>query len=317
MVEQKEPNFRLFRGNTVVKEKLAAILGSDSVFCQQPLAKYTSFGVGGPAEYLVRPREYSQVASTVAFCTKNGVPLRVLGRGTNLLISDKGLPGVVMLLADNLAKIDVAGASITAQAGASLMRVSSLALVNNLSGLEFASGIPGSVGGAVVMNAGAYGGEMKQVLQQVLTVDSQGNLSSCPLAEMELGYRASSFQHNGRIVLEGVLKLLPGDAGEIQRRMNELTRRRREKQPLDKPSAGSTFKRPPGQYAGQLIEASNLKGLTLGGAAVSPKHCGFIINAGGATAQDIYDLISKVQTEVQKQQGVFLVPEVQIWGEFN
>lgn len=301
----------------MIKAELESILGADSVLCRRPLSQYTSFKVGGPAEYLVLPGDYSQVARIIAFCAENSIQWHVLGRGTNLLVSDNGLPGVVIVLGDNLAAVRVAGARIVAQAGASLPRVSAIALLNSLAGLEFANGIPGSVGGAVVMNAGAYGGEMKDVLLRVLTVNSRGELSTFGPKEMELGYRSSVFQRNGHIVLEAELELVPGDAGAIQEKMNEFNRRRREKQPLDKASAGSTFKRPTGHFAGQLIESCNLRGMVLGGAAVSEKHCGFIINANQATAQDIYDLIRKIQEEVRKKHNVFLVPEVKIWGEFQ
>lgn len=301
----------------MIKAELESILGADSVLCRRPLSQYTSFKVGGPAEYLVLPGDYSQVARIITFCAENSIQWHVLGRGTNLLVSDNGLPGVVIVLGDNLAAVRVAGARIVAQAGASLPRVSAIALVNSLAGLEFANGIPGSVGGAVVMNAGAYGGEMKDVLLRVLTVNSRGELSTFGPKEMELGYRSSVFQRNGHIVLEAELELVPGDAGAIQEKMNEFNRRRREKQPLDKASAGSTFKRPTGHFAGQLIESCNLRGMVLGGAAVSEKHCGFIINANQATAQDIYDLIRKIQEEVRKKHNVFLVPEVKIWGEFQ
>ncbi len=301
----------------MIKAELESILGTDSVLCRRPLSQYTSFKVGGPAEYLVLPGDYSQVAQIIAFCAENSIQWHVLGRGTNLLVSDNGLPGVVIVLGDNLAAVRVAGARIVAQAGASLPRVSAIALVNSLAGLEFANGIPGSVGGAVVMNAGAYGGEMKDVLLRVLAVNSRGELSTFGPKEMELGYRSSVFQRNGHVVLEAELELVPGDAGTIQEKMNEFNRRRREKQPLDKASAGSTFKRPTGHFAGRLIESCNLRGMVLGGAAVSEKHCGFIINANQAAAQDIYDLIRKVQEEVRKKHNVLLVPEVKIWGEFQ
>lgn len=306
----------MFGGKTMLKAELEKILGAGAVLLQQPLSQYTSFKVGGAAEHLVKPKDYHEVAEVIAFCNARAIPWYVLGRGTNLLVSDKGLPGVVVALTDNLAKITVAGAKIIAQAGASLPRVSSVALVNKLSGLEFAGGIPGSVGGAVVMNAGAYDGEMKNVLRRVLAVNNQGELVTFGPQEMELAYRSSVFQHNGHVVLEAELELVPGDPLAIQEKMNEFNRRRREKQPLEAASAGSTFKRPEGHYAGQLIESCNLRGTSLGGAAVSEKHCGFIINAGQATAQDIYELIHKIQGEVERKHNVRLVPEVKIWGEF-
>jgi len=307
----------MFGVNTMIKADLEFIFGADGVIARQPLSKYTSFQVGGPAEYLVLPRDYHQVAQVLVFCAENKIPLHVLGRGTNVLVSDHGLRGVVIALGDNLSEVKVTGAGIVAQAGASLPRVSSIALVNSLTGLEFASGIPGSVGGAVVMNAGAYDGEMKNVLGRVLAVDSRGEFITYRAEEMELDYRSSIFQQNGHIILEAELELVPGDALAIQEKMNEFARRRREKQPLDKASAGSTFRRPTGHFAGQMIESCNLRGTVLGGAAVSEKHCGFIINDNQATAQDIYNLIRKVQLEVQKKYNVQLVPEVKIWGEFQ
>lgn len=300
----------------MIKEGLEKIVGAGAVLLQQPLSQFTSFKVGGAAEYLVKPKDYDEVAGVIAFCSASSIPWYVLGRGTNVLVSDQGLAGVVVSLTDNLSEITVAGAKIIAQAGASLPRVSSVALVNKLTGLEFAAGIPGSVGGAVVMNAGAYDGEMKDVLRRVLAVNSRGELVTFADHEMELAYRSSIFQHNGHVVLEAELELVPGDPLAIQGKMNEFNRRRREKQPLEDASAGSTFKRPQGHYAGQLIESCNLRGVTLGGAAVSEKHCGFIVNAGQATAQDIYDLIHKVQAEVEKRHNVRLVPEVKIWGDF-
>ena len=307
----------MFGVNTMIKTDLESIVGTDGVIARQPLSKYTSFQVGGPADFLVLPRDNQQIAQVSVYCTKNNIPLHVLGRGTNVLVSDNGLKGVVIALGENLSGVKVAGCGIVAQAGASLPRVSSIALVNSLTGLEFANGIPGSIGGAVVMNAGAYDGEMKNVLRRVLAVDRRGEFITYRPEEMDLGYRSSIFQRNSHIILEAELELVPGDALAIQEKMNEFSRLRREKQPLDKASAGSTFRRPPGHYAGQLIESCNLRGMVLGGAAVSEKHCGFIINANQATAQDIYNLIRKVQAEVQKKHNVQLAPEVKIWGEFQ
>lgn len=301
----------------MIKDKLESILGPSGLLCDQPLARYTSFRVGGPAEYMALPKDYSQAAAVMAYCYRVDLPFHILGLGTNLLVSDKGLPGVVLVIGDNLAAVSIQEGKITAQGGALLPRVSATALAGGLQGLEFAAGIPGSVGGATVMNAGAYDGEMKDVLVGVLAADQQGNLVRFNLTELELGYRSSAFQSNGYLVLEVELALVPGVPREIRAKMDDFNRRRRDKQPLDKPSAGSIFKRPPGHFAGQLIESSNLRGVKWGGAAVSDKHCGFIINAGGATAQDIYNLIRKVQVEVMKYHNVHLDPEVKIWGEFD
>lgn len=300
-----------------IKVDLEAILGVNSVSCQQPMARHTSFGVGGAADYFVLPRDYNQIMQVITYCNHHGIRWYVMGKGTNLLVSDRGLRGVVIAIGENLGEIRVAGTAITAQAGAALPRVSAIAKANSLAGLEFASGIPGSVGGAVAMNAGAYGGEMKQVLRRVLALSPAGEFVTFTLEQMSLGYRTSVFQGNGHTILEAELELKAGDRELIQEKINEYSRRRREKQPLDKASAGSTFKRPPGHYAGQLIESCNLRGVRLGGAAVSEKHCGFIINENQATAQDIYRLIRKVQAEVREQHNVDLQPEVKIWGEFD
>jgi UDP-N-acetylmuramate dehydrogenase len=300
-----------------IKVDLEAILGVNSVSCQQPMASHTSFGVGGAADYFVLPRDYNQIMQVITYCNHHGIRWYVMGKGTNLLVSDRGLRGVVIAIGENLGEIRVAGTAITAQAGAALPRVSAIAKANSLAGLEFASGIPGSVGGAVAMNAGAYGGEMKQVLRRVLALSPAGEFVTFTLEQMALGYRTSVFQGNGHTILEAELELKAGDRELIQEKINEYSRRRREKQPLDKASAGSTFKRPPGHYAGQLIESCNLRGVCLGGAAVSEKHCGFIINENQATAQDIYRLIRKVQAEVREQHNVDLQPEVKIWGEFD
>lgn len=300
-----------------VKSDLVAMLDADSVLSEQPLAAYTSLRVGGPAEYMVLPRDYSQVAAVLKYCSEKQLDWYVLGKGTNLLVSDRGLPGVVICIEKNLAEIRVAGNRVIVQAGASLPRVSNIAQASGLSGLEFAEGIPGTVGGAVVMNAGAYGGEMKDVLVRVLAVSPQGQFLNLAAKDLDLGYRTSVFQANHNVVLEVEMELVPGDREEIRRKMVELSRLRREKQPLDKASAGSTFKRPAGYYAGQLIDQCSLRGYTLGGAMVSEKHCGFIINANKATAQEIYDLIQHIQEQVKARHGVELQPEVRIWGRFR
>lgn len=300
-----------------IKTDLESILDVNSVFCQQPMSHYTSFKVGGPAEHIVLPRDYSQVAQVISYCNSNGIKWNVMGRGTNLLVSDAGVKGVVIAIEENLAEVRVAGTTIVAQAGASLPRVSSIARASRLTGLEFASGIPGSVGGAVAMNAGAYEGEMKDVLRRVIAVNPQGEFVTYSVEDMELGYRTSAFQSNGAVILEAEMELAEGDCDKIQEKITEYTRRRRDKQPLDKASAGSTFKRPPGYYAGQLIDSANLRGICLGGAAVSEKHCGFIINDNQASAQEIYDLIKKVKAEVKAKHNVDLEPEVKIWGDFS
>lgn len=296
---------------------LEAIMGGNSVFCQQPLARYTTFQVGGPAEYFVLPNNFNQVGQLLKYCQEEGLDWYIMGRGSNLLISDRGLKGVIILIEENLSEIQVQGNLIRAQAGALLGGVSKIAQITGLSGLEFAVGIPGTIGGAVVMNAGAYDGEMKDVLTRVLAVDVQGNFHNYEAHELELGYRQSIFQTNKQVVLEAEMELVEGDRQTIKEKMDELTRKREEKQPLDKASAGSTFKRPVGYYTGQLIDQCQLRGTRLGGAAVSDKHCGFIVNDRNATAQDIYNLVKKVQRVVREHHEVELHPEIRIWGDFE
>ncbi|MTI94086.1 MAG: UDP-N-acetylmuramate dehydrogenase [Firmicutes bacterium] len=300
-----------------IKQDLESITDANSVYTDFPMEQATSFKVGGPADYYVLPRDYSQVSQVITYCNEHNLDLYVIGKGTNLLISDRGLRGVVMRLDENMSEIRVADTTIIAQAGASLPRVSKIAQANGLSGLEFAAGIPGTVGGAVVMNAGAYGNEMKDVLTRVLAVTPQGQLVQYQASELELDYRSSIFQSNGNVVLEAEIELTEKDREDIREYMNELTRRRREKQPLDKASAGSTFKRPPRHYAGKLIEECNLRGVRQGGAMVSEKHCGFVVNDNKATAQEIYNLIHRVRASVLERHNVELQPEVKIWGEFD
>lgn len=300
-----------------IKTDLIAMLDESSVLCQQPMASYTSFKVGGAAEYVVMPRDYAQVAAVLSYCEGAGLNWYIIGKGTNLLISDQGLRGVVICLEKNLTDIRVVGNRIIAQAGASLTRVSNIAQANGLSKLEFAEGIPGTVGGAVVMNAGAYDGEMKDVLSRVLAVSPGGEYLNLAAGDLALGYRTSVFQANRNVVLEAEMELIPGDRETIRRKMTGFSRRRREKQPLDKASAGSTFKRPQGHYAGQLIDQCSLRGYSLGGAKVSEKHCGFVINDNRATAQEIYDLIQYIREQVRANHGVDMQPEVRIWGKFD
>jgi UDP-N-acetylmuramate dehydrogenase len=300
-----------------IKTDLEAIMGGNLVLCQQLLACYTTFQVGGPAEYFVLPHNFNQVGQILKYCHEEGLNWYILGRGSNLLISDRGLKGVVILIEENLSEVQVQGNLIRVQAGALLGGVCKIAQVTGLSGLEFACGIPGTIGGAVVMNAGAYDGEMKDVLCRVLAVDSKGNFHNYEADQLELGYRRSIFQTNGQVVLEAEMELVEEDRHKIKEKMDELTRRREEKQPLDKASAGSTFKRPVGYFTGQLIDQCQLRGARLGGAAVSDKHCGFIVNDRNASAQDIFNLINKVQRVVLQQHEVELHPEIRIWGEFE
>ena len=280
----------------------------------EPMARHTSFKVGGPADLMFFPQNENQVAFALNIAKKHGVGVQVIGKGTNLLVRDGGIRGLVIKLDSPMAGGTIYRGILRAQAGASLKDICLSARNNELAGLEFACGIPGSIGGAVAMNAGAYDGEIKDVLvgAQVLL---DGQIEWWPLERMDCGYRTTLPLRLGGVILEAAFKLKGDDPAAITARMAENDQRRRDKQPLDDPSAGSTFKRPPGKYAGPLIDECALRGARLGGAQVSEKHAGFIINAGGATARDILDLIALVQEKVYAQHGVTLEPEVRILGE--
>lgn len=275
----------------------------------EPMHRHTSFKIGGAADVFVSVGSKEEFAKVFSLCKVKNVPTTVLGKGSNLLVSDKGIEGVVICL-ENLNKMTVSGEKITVGAGANLAALCTFAANEGLSGLEFAFGIPGSVGGAVFMNAGAYGGEMKDVLESVTAVNSNGEIFTLFGDELCLSYRSSAFQKNGATVLEAVFKLKKGSTEEIKASMTEIMKRRKDKQPLEFPSAGSTFKRPEGYFAGTLIEQCGLKGASVGGAEVSVKHAGFVINKGGATASDVLCLIKKVQETVFQKTGVTLEPEV-------
>ena len=286
------------------------------VFLQEPMAAHTTFRVGGPADYFVIPSSLQALAKTVAYCRQEGKPFFILGNGSNLLVGDGGYRGVVIALKEGLHQVDVQGDCLRAQAGALLSRIAGRALEAGLEGVAFAAGIPGTLGGACVMNAGAYGGEMKQVLKEVTVLTPEGRQTRLDAEELELGYRRSNIPGRGYILLEALLQLRPGDPAAIRARMEELAVKRREKQPLEYPSAGSTFTRPEGHFAGKLIQDAGLRGFSVGGAQVSEKHCGFVINRDGATAADIVALMEQVQQRVWERFGVRLEPEVERIGEF-
>jgi len=295
--------------------RLAESIPRSRTLFDEPMCRHTSFRIGGPADLLVIPANLEDLRKTVGFCIDNQVPLFVMGSGTNLLVKDGGIRGVVAKLSGTLDHIRFDGDLVTAGSGARLAELSRQAMEHGLSGLEFACGIPGSVGGAVVMNAGAYDGEMKDVVRSVTVLSRDEGLVTIDAGEMDFGYRRSRPQDTGDIVVEAVMSLIPGDRARIASRMEELERRRREKQPLDLPSAGSVFKRPEGHYAGTLIEKAGLKGMSVGGARVSELHAGFIVNTGGATAKDVLRLIEIVRDEVMRRFGVLLTPEIRIVGE--
>ena len=286
------------------------------ILVAEPMKNHTTFRIGGPADALALPKTPEEVAEVVRFCHEHAQPYYVLGNGSNLLVSDEGYRGLVLQLYRNFNDIQVNGETITVQSGAMLAAVARTAYQTGLTGLEFASGIPGTIGGAVVMNAGAYGGEMKNVLKEVTVLTKEGEVLVIPAKALELGYRTSVIPKNGWIVLGAVLQLKKGDQEQILARMEELKEQRITKQPLDLPSAGSTFKRTDGYFAGKLIMDAGLRGFTVGGAQVSEKHCGFVVNRGNATAADVWELICEVKRRVKEMTGVELEPEVKLLGDF-
>ena len=297
-------------------EKLEKLLGEARVLVKEPMASHTTFRIGGPADYFVLPETTEELAAVLKICKEEKVPYFILGNGSNLLVGDQGFRGVVIQLYKNFDGIKIEGTTVTAKAGAMLVRVAKEAGKAGLSGLEFASGIPGTIGGAMVMNAGAYGGEMKDVVTEVTVLTKDGQIKKLTGEEMNFRYRGSVVEDEAYIVLEAVMELHEGNLEEIQARMAELTVQRKTKQPIEYPSAGSTFKRPEGYFAGKLIQDAGLRGFQVGGAQVSEKHCGFVINAGGATAADVMNLMQAVSEKVNEQFGVTLEPEVKRIGEF-
>lgn len=295
--------------------ELQNVMGGSGIFMQEPMKKHTTFRVGGPADVLVQPDE-TALAAILALCRQYHVSYSFIGNGSNLLVGDKGIRGVVIEMTDPMGNIEVDGTQITAQAGAMLSKIANTAASNGLGGMEFAAGIPGSVGGAVVMNAGAYGGEMKDIIEKVYVLDENGAQLELDRDALDLGYRHSCIPEKKYIVTKVVLELVPRNEAEIRSEMKELNEKRAEKQPLQYPSAGSTFKRPEGYFAGKLIMDAGLRGYQVGGAQVSEKHCGFVINKGDATAADICQLMRDVSDKVQAQFGVVLEPEVKMIGEF-
>ncbi len=280
----------------------------------ESMKNHTSFKIGGNADYFVNVSSLSELKAVIAKAREEKIPYFILGKGSNLLVSDKGIEGVVISLS-NFNEIEVSGDEITAGAGANLAAVCVKALESELCGMEFAFGIPGSIGGALYMNAGAYGGEMSQVVSEALCIDSEGNEEIIPLNKMELGYRTSVFKTNGKIIISVKLKLNKGEKTEIKAKMDDFLQRRKCKQPLEYPSAGSTFKRPEGYFAGALIEKNGLKGVMIGGAMVSEKHAGFVINYNNATSNDVKELIELIKQKVLKEDGVELEPEVIFVGK--
>lgn len=303
--------------NREFKDELIYAAGEENVLFNEPMKKHTTFRIGGKADYFVLPNTEEQIQAVVRLCEDKKVPYYFLGNGSNLLVSDRGYRGVIINIYKNRNHINIEGNRITAQAGALLSKIAKEALNASLTGFEFAAGIPGTLGGAVVMNAGAYGGELKQVLVSAKVLNREGEILTLTNEELKLGYRTSVIPGGGYLVLEAELELKPGNQEEIRGRMDDLAARRSSKQPLEFPSAGSTFKRPEGYFAGKLIMDSGLRGYSVGDAAVSEKHCGFVINKGSATAKEVLSLIRHVQEEVLRQFGVKMETEVKMLGDFS
>ena len=297
-------------------EKLSKIVEKEQILIEEPMKKHTTFRIGGPAEYLILPQTTEEIADVVKLCRQEEIPWYIVGNGSNLLVADEGVRGVVIQLLRNFNQIQVEGCQIRMQAGAQNAAVAKRALDASLTGFEFAAGIPGTIGGAVVMNAGAYGGEMKDILKEVTVLDQNGMIRTIPTEELELGYRTSIIARKGYVVLEAVIVLKTGDPKEIKAAMDDLKEKRVTKQPLEYPSAGSTFKRPEGYFAGKLIMDAGLRGFSVGGAQISEKHCGFVINKGNATAKDVTELMDETKKIVMEKFGVALEPEVKRLGQF-
>lgn len=304
--------------NQEFTEKLEQIVGADQVCIQESMARHTTFRTGGLSDYFVSPSEISQIRDIIDLCHKEEVPYYIIGNGSNLLVSDSGYRGVMIHLGSAFAGYDLDEETgvVTVKAGAALGGIVRAVSRRGFGDMTWAAGIPGSFGGAVVMNAGAYGGEMKQVLLEATWLEEDGRIVTAPASELDLGYRRSIFKHSSRIVLEGRLKLEKADPDELLKKIDELNRKRKEKQPLEYPSAGSTFKRPEGYFAGKLIEDSGLKGYRMGGAQVSEKHCGFVINRDEATAADLYALFQYIKAVVKEKYQVEMELEVELIGEF-
>lgn len=297
-------------------QKLTGILSEEKIRRDEPMKTHTTFRVGGSADYFVMPETAEEVQRVTELCRTEEVPCYVIGNGSNLLVSDDGYRGVILQIYRSMSGISVQGNIIRAQAGALLSAIAAKACENSLTGFEFAAGIPGTIGGASVMNAGAYGGEMKDVLKSVTVLDSAGQIRRIDRENLEMGYRTSIISREGYITLEAEIELSAGNPEEIRARMDDLRTRRVTKQPLEYPSAGSTFKRPEGYFAGKLIQDAGLAGFQVGGAKVSEKHCGFVINTGNATAADIHSLMRQVSAKVEEKFGVALEPEVKRLGVF-
>lgn len=300
----------------IMMNQLKQIISEDKILRNEPMKNHTTFRIGGPADIFIIPETIEDIENVCKIAKEEGIPIFILGNGSNLLVADQGMDGIVLQIYKNFSGVSVHGNEMTIKAGTLLSTVAKAALEEELTGFEFAGGIPGTFGGAVVMNAGAYGGEMVQVLKEVTVLTKKGEVETIPANDLELGYRTSNILKNEYIVLEGTISLKKGNPKEIREKMEEYALARRTKQPLEYPSAGSTFKRPEGYFAGKLIQDAGLRGYQVGGARVSDKHCGFVINQENATAADVMQLIEDVQKRVKEQFGVSIEPEVKRVGRF-
>ena len=299
-----------------ILKDLCHITGEENVLTDELMSRHTTFRIGGPADFFVTPEKKEQIGQIIELCRGRNIPYYIVGNGSNLLVGDRGYRGVIIQVFKKMNQIRAEGEKISAQAGALLSKVAAAALEASLTGLEFASGIPGTLGGALRMNAGAYGGEMKQVTESAQVLTPDGEILVIPVDELGMSYRTSVISRNDYVVLEAVLKLHRGSQEEIRACMEELKEKRVSKQPLEYGSAGSTFKRPEGYFAGKLIEDAGLRGFRVGDAQVSEKHCGFVINRGAATAAEVVQLMDQVRMRVKEKFGVDLEPEVKRIGEF-
>ena len=297
-------------------KELCAAAGAENVLANEPMSRHTTFRIGGPADYFVTASCADEIREIIGICLRNSVPYYIMGNGSDLLVGDRGFRGVIIQIFKKMNKIRVEGERIFVQAGALLSKTAAAACEASLTGMEFASGIPGTMGGALRMNAGAYGGEMKHIVESADILTTDGEVKTLSVGELGLGYRTSVISRNDYVALEAVLKLQKGDREAIRARMDELKEKRVEKQPLEYGSAGSTFKRPEGYFAGKLIEDAGLRGYRVGDAQVSEKHCGFVINRGNATAAEVAQLMEDVADRVEEKFGVRLQPEVKKIGEF-
>ncbi len=302
--------------NKAIYDYIQQIVPQEDILQNEPLNKHTTFRVGGEADLFIKLSNKEQLIRLIPFLKKVEIDFFILGNGSNVLVSDNGYRGAILHIGDRMSEITVNGNMVTAQSGALMSKVAKCALEHSLTGLEFASGIPGTIGGGVMMNAGAYEGEIGQITHSVLIMNEAGELMELDHDFMEFGYRTSVVKNRPYVVLEVTLELSSGDRETIKTKMEQLAIQRREKQPLEYPSAGSTFKRPRGHYAGKLIMDAGLRGFSIGGACVSEKHCGFVVNKGGATAADILEVIKEVQDRVYDRFDVTLEREVICLGDF-